>query len=106
MRAAATAAGVSNTTWSRMESGAVAITAPMAASIARAFDWPADWETNPPVTLSQPMTTLDADELLARIRSELAEHERRIQVMLERLTGSEDDNVERDQATENREQHR
>jgi hypothetical protein len=81
---------VSNTTWSRVEAGAVPITPQMSQAIAIAFQWPADWESLPPETLGQPATTVDADELLDRIRAELAASERRIEQMLERMTGTKD----------------
>lgn len=93
MRAAAAAAGVSNTTWSRMEAGAVEITPAMSRHIADAFGWPDDWETNPEslvATLSHPLSTVDAEQLLERIRAELAEHEQRIAAMVAQLMKGND----------------
>lgn len=78
--------GVSGPAWSRWES---ASTAPKPATLVElghllGLDdgW---WELSE--TLSHPVTMLTEDELLARIRAELEEHERRIEAMLERLTG-------------------
>jgi transcriptional regulator with XRE-family HTH domain len=90
MRAAASAAGVSNTTWSRVEAGAVPITPQMSQAIAGAFGWPADWESLPPETLGHPLSNVAADDLLDRIRAELDEHERRIESMLKRYAKGTD----------------
>lgn len=54
MRQAATAGGVSNTTWSRFESGVGQLTPGIVQAVARAFDWPTDWPDNPP-TVSPPV---------------------------------------------------
>lgn len=90
MRAAASAAGVSNTTWSRMEAGAVPITPQMSQAIAHAFEWPSNWETNLDGTLQQPMSSVAADDLLERIRAELEASERRMEQMFRRYTEGTD----------------
>lgn len=90
MRTAATHAGVSNTTWSRVEAGAVPLTPHMVAAIAAAFEWPVDWEINPPVpAVSHPMPIVDSElELRAeieRLRAEVTEHNQRVEAMLAQL---------------------
>ena len=55
IREASVAGSISNTTWSKWEAGSSELTNKLAAAIARAFDWPADWPSNPPPiqTISQ-----------------------------------------------------
>ncbi len=48
-RAAATAGGVANTTWSRWMNGDD-LTDGMRQAVAKAFNWPPDWPENPPPT--------------------------------------------------------
>lgn len=50
MRQAASLGGISNTTWSRYESGVGQMTPGLVRAVARAFDWPTTWPEDSPTT--------------------------------------------------------
>lgn len=65
----------------------------MVAAIAQAFDWPPDWEDNPPSTVQHPSATVAAsdindrlDALERRLLDEIAERDDRIERLLLELT--------------------
>lgn len=45
VRTAATAGGISNTWWGKFEDGVQPLTPEIAAAVARAYEWPAEWAT-------------------------------------------------------------
>lgn len=78
----------SDANWSRWETASATPRPSTLLRLGELLDLPEGWWEPPGRTLSHPVTTVDADELLDRIRAELTEHERRIEGMLERLTGA------------------
>jgi hypothetical protein len=81
---------VSNTAWGRLEAGGSKLTPHMSAVIAKVFDWPDDWETNPPpLTESHPSPTVDNESEvmteLNRLRAELVEYHEQVEAMFKQL---------------------
>jgi DNA-binding XRE family transcriptional regulator len=62
VRQAAAAGGISNTTWHDWEDGRRDLSPKMRDAVAKAFDWPADWNFNPPAqrVFESKDATLDA----------------------------------------------
>jgi DNA-binding XRE family transcriptional regulator len=62
VRQAAAAGGISNTSWHDWEDGRRELSPKVRAAIAQAFDWPSDWNFNPPAqrVFEQQDATLDA----------------------------------------------
>lgn len=88
--------GVTHPAWSRWESAATAPKPATLLALGELFDLPDGWWEMPATaTPSHPSPTVDPDELLETIRRELAEHERRIEQMLARMTGADTDDDQR-----------
>lgn len=73
VRDAASAAGLSNTWWARFEEGLQPITDGIVAGVALAFEWPADWPTQPD------------DGPLAALRAQMAELAARVDELQEQV---------------------
>ena len=76
----------SDANWSRWETASATPRPATLLRLGELLDLPEGWWEVADETLSHPTATVDPDELLERIRAELAEHERRIAEMLTAYT--------------------
>ncbi len=89
--------GVDPSGWSRWETANTIPRPARLVEIGELFNLPADWAT-PPATLSQPVTTVDPDELLVRIRAEFDGFKSEVQQMLDRHMRGDDKDDDRTDA--------